>query len=184
MKHLISLIFGFIIFAFICGGEALAYEQASGSSATLNNEIARVKIDNRARILEKFLLDRKSPLAPHANTFVEAADKYNLDWRLVASIAGLESSFGIHQPAGSHNGWGWGYNNGTVKHFDSWDEAIEEISKGLRENYLKDRPYSDPYIIGPTYAASPTWAVRVTNFMNQIEYYKINNAATTLALAL
>jgi hypothetical protein len=178
------LILSVILLLFLARGEASAYEQASGSSASLNSFVAENEIDNREKVLRDYLISRNSPLAPHAGTFIATADKYNLDWRLVVSISGLESGFGKHQPTGSHNGWGWGYSNGTVKHFHSWDEAIEEISYGLRHRYLKEIPYSDPYIIGPTYAASPTWAVRVTNFMNQIEIYRQNNAKSALALAL
>ena len=165
-------------------GTSLAYNQASGSSAVLVSPIMVKPMDNRAQILRDYLNMQGSPLADSAQTFVDSADRYNLDWKLVASIAGLESTYGKHTPAGSYNGWGWGYSNGTVKHFDSWDEAIEEISKGIRQNYLKDNLESDPYMIGPTYAASPTWATRVTYFMNQIDAYKSRNAKSTLALAL
>lgn len=179
------LIFSVLLLLFLTGGEANAQYLASGSSASLNSLVmSENEIDNREKMLKEFLISRNSPLADHAGTFIKTADKYNLDWKLVVSISGLESGFGKNQPAGSHNGWGWGYNNGSVKHFTSWDEAIEEISYGLRNRYLKEIPYSDPYIIGPTYAASPTWAVRVTNFMNQIERYRQNNAKSSLALAL
>lgn len=155
-----------------------------GASAMLRSDIVENEPDHRAQILESYLDANGSPLAPHAKTFVQQADKYNLDWRLLVSIAGLESTYGKHIPANSYNGWGWGYNNGTVKHFSSWDEAIEEISRGLREGYLKEVEGSDPYTIGPTYAASPTWAVRVTYFMNRLEEYKARNATSTLALTL
>lgn len=159
-------------------------QAASGSSAALVSPIIVNPMDNRAQILKDYLTLQGSPLADSAQTFIDSADKYNIDWKLVVSISGLESGYGKHQPANSYNGWGWGYSNGSVKHFTSWDEAIEEISKGLRENYLKEDMKSDPYLIGPKYAASPTWAVRVTGFMNQLEAYKMRNAKSTLALAL
>lgn len=181
MRKLIFLTVILALFTF-SKGESFAFENASGSSATLKSPFVEQEVDHRAKILKEFLEQYNSPLAPHANTFIESADKHNLDWRLVASIAGLESTFGKHRPIGSHNGWGWGYNNGTVLHFESWDAAIEEISRGLRENYLFDREESDPYVIGPKYAASPTWAQRVTYFMNQIETYRINNSVSTLTL--
>lgn len=172
-----------ILLLFKVHGTAMAQE-ASGSSATLNSIITVRPIDNRAQILQDYLNQQGSPLAPFAQDFVNSADKHNLDWKLVASIAGLESGYGKHIPAYSHNGWGWGYSNGTVKHFDSWDDAIEEISGGLRNNYLKDNPQSNPYVIGPKYAASPTWAIRVTYFMDQLDQYRMRNAKSTLALAL
>lgn len=165
-------------------GDSYAFNQASGSSANLKPSIEIKTIDNRADILESFLKQYDSPLASHAEDFIFYADKYNLDWRLVASIAGLESTFGKRIPYESYNGWGWGVYGDNVIRFDSWTDGIETISKGLRENYLKDKPDSDPYFIGPTYASSPTWAVRVTFFMNRMDEYRVRNAKSTLALAL
>ena len=168
----------------ISRSDSYAFGQASGSSATLNPTISQKPYDNRVEILESFLESYDSPLVPFARDFVESADRYNLDWRLVASIAGLESTFGKHIPYNSYNGWGWGVYGNNVIRFKSWPEGIETISKGLRENYLKDKPESDPYFIGPTYAASPTWAQRVTFFMNKMDQYRLRNGKSTLALAL
>ncbi|MBI2621595.1 MAG: glucosaminidase domain-containing protein [Candidatus Levybacteria bacterium] len=165
-------------------GDSYAFEQASGSSATLNPTITQKPVDNRTEILEGFLESYGSPLAPYAADFVESADKYSLDWRLVASIAGLESTFGKNIPYNSYNGWGWGVYGNNVIRFASWSEGIETISKGLRQNYLGENPDSNPYLIGHRYAASPTWAQRVTFFMNRIEAYRLRNGKSTLALAL
>ena len=183
MKKSLLIIFGFLVLSYLGRGSAMA-NYTPGSSAKLKSEVVKSETDHRAQILESYLKDIDSPLAPHAGKFVETADKYNLDWKLVVSIAGLESGYGKHQPTGSYNGWGWGYNNGSVKYFVSWDEAIEEISRGLRQGYLKEIEESDPYIIGPTYAASPTWAVRVAYFMDKLEGYRTRNATSTLTLAL
>ena len=160
-----------ILLLFLSKGDSLAFGEASGSSAVLNSTIEDKTPYN-------------SPLASYASDFVKSADKYNLDWRLVASIAGLESTFGKHVPASSYNGWGWGIYGNNVTRFNSWEDGIETISKGLRERYLGENPESNPYIIGPTYAASPSWAQRVTFFMNRMEAYRIRNAKSTLALAL
>ena len=182
--RLVITVISIALLLLIARGEGYAFEQASGSSATFNSTIPQKPEDNRAMVLEKFLQKYDSPLASYAADFVESADRYNLDWRLVASIAGLESGFGKRIPYNSYNGWGWGIYGGKVTRFLSWEEGIETISRGLRENYLKDRQDSDPYFIGPTYAASPTWAQRVTFFMNRIEAYKIENAKSSLALSL
>ncbi len=168
----------------ISTGESYASNKASGSSAKLISEVSPLVVDDRAQILEGFLKEYDSPLAPYAGDFIKYADQYDLDWRLVASIAGLESTFGKRIPYQSYNGWGWGVYGDNVIRFESWSEGIETISHGLRTRYLKNGEYSDPYIIGPTYAASPTWAVRVTFFMNRMEEYRLKNAKSTLALAL
>ncbi|OGH47155.1 MAG: hypothetical protein A3A51_02030 [Candidatus Levybacteria bacterium RIFCSPLOWO2_01_FULL_39_10] len=167
-------------------GASYAYDQSttSAQSAKLASVVEVRQVDNRAEVLRDFLALYNSPLAPYAEDFVDSADRYNLDWRLVASIAGLESGFGKNIPTDSYNGWGWGIYGDNVKRFNSWEEGIETISKGLRENYLGENPESNPYLIGPKYAASPTWAQRVAFFMNKIEQYRVNNAKSTLALAL
>lgn len=154
------------------------------TSAVLQNPISVNQIDNRTEILKGFLDSYNSPLAPYAGEFIRSADKYSLDWRLVAAISGLESTFGQAIPYNSYNGWGWGIYGNNVIRFKSWPEAIDTISKGLRYNYLKDTAESNPYIIGPSYAASPTWAVRVSYFMQQIEDYRIRNAKSSLTLSI
>ncbi len=183
MKKLLIILIPLILFI-VSTGQAAAFEKASASSAQLKNIALETEVDNRAEILRAYLEQYDSPLAPFAKDFIASADKYQLDWRLVASISGLESGFGKHIPSNSYNGWGWGIYGDNVLRFKSWPEAIETISKGLRENYLKDKVDSDPYFIGPTYAASPTWAVRVSFFMNQMEEYRKRHTNQTLALAL
>jgi len=184
MKNtIIKIIFTTIFMLFVSTGTSYAYNAASASSAKLQPEIEVKPVDERALILQKYLIEYDSPLAPYSNDFVEYADKYNLDWRLVASIAGLESTYGKHIPYNSYNAWGWGVYGTNVIRFDSWEDGIGTISQGLRERYLKDIEYSDPYIIGPTYASSPTWAVRVSYFMDRIENYRIKEAKNNLTLA-
>lgn len=181
-KNLFSIV---IAFAMLVGTNSVCYaSDLSKSSAQLNNSSASAQKDNRAQILKSFLSEYNSPLAPFSEDFVASADRYNLDWKLVAAISGLESTFGHQIPYNSYNGWGWGVYGDNVIRFKSWKEGIETISKGLRERYLKDKLESDPYVIGPTYASSPTWAVRVAYFMQAIENYKIRNAKSTLSLSI
>lgn len=186
VKNMKKLIFIFtLLFLFqTAATDVFAYQKASGSSAKLSPYQEELVPDTRALVLRDYLSRYDSPLATYSGKFVASADRYNLDWRLVAAISGLESGFGIHIPPNSYNGWGWGIYGNNVLYFASWDQAIETISKGLRERYLGDNPDSNPYIIGPTYAASPTWADRVTNFMESIEAFRLNQAKNSLALAL
>lgn len=156
----------------------------SKTSAKLNSSSGSARQDNRVQVLRGFLSAYNSPLASYSEDFVRSADKYNLDWKLVAAISGLESTFGQQIPYNSYNGWGWGIYGDNMIRFRSWPEGIETISKGLRFNYLKDRAESDPYVIGPSYASSPTWAQRVAYFMQKIEEYRIRNAKSTLTLSI
>jgi len=137
-------------------------------------------LDPRVLAMSKFLQDYHSPMAKYANVFVEEADKNGLDWRLVASISGVESAFGNLIPKGSNNGWGWRGINSNEKGwsmFESWEEAITHITNRLAEGYGTDLT---PFDIEPSYcppcAENPAhlWANGVNHFMNQLEYYVDN----------
>jgi hypothetical protein len=121
--------------------------------------------DLRVKALERLFEKHNSPLAPYAKVYVETADKYGVDWRLLPAISGLESSFGVHQLSGSHNSYGWG---GGRIYFDSYEDGIETIISSLKKRYY-DRGADTVYKIAPIYAESKTWAPRVTSFMNQID---------------
>ena len=122
-----------------------------------------------------------SPLTEEAKHYVYYADLYGIDWKLLPAISGLESTFGHHHIRGTHNAYGWG--SGRI-YFSSWREGIQVISKSLRERYY-DRGATEPYSIGPIYAESPTWAVRVSGFMNQIEQEHIKlSSQKAMAISL
>ena len=178
------IIFIVTLFVALTPSSSYAFQNASNSSAKLTSIYDEKLPDSRGEILRSFLLEYDSPLAPFASDFVESADRYSLDWRLVASIAGLESTFGNRIPYNSYNAWGWGVYGDNVIRFSSWPDGIETISKGLRERYLRDLPQSDPYVIGPTYAASPTWAQRVSYFMARMEDFERTQNAKKLPISI
>ncbi len=125
-------------------------------------------VDIRVKILQAYLAQYNSPLQGQAKTFVDAADKYGLDWKLVAAISGVESTFGKFTPGSnedpSYNAWGWGVYGDQTYSFKSWDDGIDTVSKGLKENYI-NHGVTDPYDINRTYAASPMWGAHVSYFM-------------------
>lgn len=140
--------------------------------------------DNRAEVLKLYLEQYNSPLAEHVDTFVKEADANNLDWKLVAAIAGLESGYGIQIPGGSYNGWGFGIYGNHTRAFANWDDGISTVSTALRTDYLGNNPETNVYQIGARYAASPTWAARVTNNMYQIEQFAARFEKPTLSISL
>ncbi len=146
----------------------------AGTAATLAYHAASdVTADTRVSRLRAFLASYDSPLAADAATFVAEADKYNLDWKLVAAIAGVESTFGKHIPTGSYNGWGWGVFTGTQSgvNFKDWAEGIAVVSEGLRKNYI-DRGAADIYAMGWIYAANgDSWASHVRYFVDKLETF-------------
>mgnify|MGYP003393774385 CR=1 FL=1 len=121
--------------------------------------------DHRVEALEKVFEKYNSPLLPYASAYVQSADKHGVDWKLLPSIAGLESSFGKRLMPGSYNGYGWG---GGHIYFASWEDGIDKINSSLALKYY-GRGANTVWSIGPIYAESPTWAVRVNGFMNQID---------------
>jgi hypothetical protein len=131
-------------------------------------------VDPRVEILEAYLREKKSPLVAHSKDFIEAADQYHLDWKLVPAITGVESSFGIHTPGNyanpSYNGWGWGVYGTQALGFRSWKDGIYTVSQGLKEKYV-DKGLTDPYTMNRIYASSPTWGYKVQSLMDELEQF-------------
>jgi len=119
--------------------------------------------DVRALKLQKYLESKNSPLASQANAFVRISDKYEIDYTLLPAISGIESSFGIHLMPNSHNPFGWG---GGHIYYDSWEECIESVAKGIANNYPSDIPEE----IGPIYTPPNyvKWIAAVKQFQTQI----------------
>lgn len=184
MKKLILFFLTIVLLLSAQAQNAKAQVKASGASAVLITTSASKPEDYRVKVLRRYLESYNSPLASYAESFIENADKYNLDWKLVAAISGLESGFGQQIPYGTYNGWGWGIYGTNRIYFKSWDAGISTVSEGLRVKYMDTWGAQDVYQIGRIYAASPTWAQRVTFFMNQIEAFKLRNPADTLSISI
>jgi hypothetical protein len=137
------------------------------------DEIVAKKLDMRAQILEKYLAKFDSPMQYNAQDFIDAAKAYNLDWKMLPAIAGVESTFGRHIPGG-FNAYGWGVYGSQAIYFTSWTDGIFTVAKGLRENYL-DKGLNDPYSINKVYAESPAWGRKVSYFMNDLEKFAENH---------
>lgn len=132
-------------------------------------EVEAKKLDNKANILAKYLAKFDSPLQYHAQDFIDASTTYQLDWKMLPAIAGVESTFGKFIPGG-YNAWGWGVYGTQAIYFTSWREGIFTIAKGLREGYL-NKGLTDPYSINRVYAASPFWGGKVSYFMRDLENF-------------
>jgi len=185
MKQILFKVSLLLIFSFISAlsiTRASAFERASLNAPDPRPEVIAKKLDPRATILAKYLEKHNSPLQFHAQDFIDAANKYNLDWKLVAAIAGTESTFGKHIPGG-YNGWGWGVYGTQALGFQSWRDGIFTVSKGLRENYV-NKGYTEPYSMNRKYAASKAWGGHVTFFMNDIEKFSQANQTQDISYSV
>lgn len=138
----------------------------SDSSATLKSQENRSAFDYRVQNLTRFLEKYNSPLSIYAGDFVAYADKYNLDYRLVPAISGVESTFGKQIPYNSYNAYGWA--NGNYS-FRSWTDSIEVVSKTLRNQYIDRGANSIPQIARIYAPPSSSWAGKVQYFVTKID---------------
>ena len=136
------------------------------SSANLKRMAVEEFSDYRVLTLKNYLVKHRSPLSYYSKDIVFYADYYNLDWRLVPAIAGVESTFGKNIPTKSYNAFGWA--NGAYR-FNSWSHSISLVSRTLRENYIDDGLVTT-YQISRRYAPpSNSWAWKVDYFMEDID---------------
>jgi hypothetical protein len=128
--------------------------------------------DARVITLQGFFKRYNSALLPYAQNIVDAADKYNLDYRLVPAIAMQESNLCNKLPGklkDSHNCWGFGVYAKKVTKFDNYPQAINAISKTLAVEY-KAKGLQTPEQIMSKYTpgSNGSWARSVSYFMNQL----------------
>lgn len=167
MKILLKIICTFILCLSIVGqvkAERTAGESAKMSNITPNN-FENNRLVKKRMVLYKVLKEYKSPLINSVDSFLQTCTKYDLDCYLLPSISGLESSFGAYIHPNSNNPFGWG---GGYIMFDSWENSINIVGKGLKENYI-NKGATTVEKIAPIYAESKTWASRVKYFINIFE---------------
>lgn len=87
--------------------------------------------DPRVARLQVFLRKLHCPVAPLSEDFVRAADQNNLDWRLLPSIALIESSGG--KAYKNNNIFGW---RGGEQVFDSIKSGLELVAYKLGRSSL------------------------------------------------
>lgn len=146
------------------------YAAIPKSEISITDEVSHA--DARAKIIENFFQVYKSPLSGYSNTFIQVADKYQLDWRILPAISMQESGGGRKVIRSSYNPFGYGIYGNLVIKFASWEEAIEKVGKALRKDYL-DQGLKTPYQImakytPPSLGKSGAWAKGVSSFMEEL----------------
>jgi len=148
--------------------QGIAYAALPPADNTIENTIKSE--DSKTEIVRQFLARYNSPLEPYAPDIVAAANRYDMDWRLLPAIAMQESTLCKKIIADSHNCWGWGIYGKKVTKFSNYPEAIETITKTLSTKY-RDKGLVTAFEIAKLYNPSNTnnWAENVTFVMNQLK---------------
>lgn len=147
-SHLLAIV-GMMAGPFVATSPAPTSDQLAG------------KQDPRQVRLEKYFEEKQCPVKQLAREFVTAADKHNLDWRLLPSIAFVESSGGKV----FHNNNIFGWRNGDHR-FRSVRESIHTVAERLaNSHYYRNKPIEK---ILTTYNPVPGYSTRVQEVMNDL----------------
>lgn len=136
--------------------------------SSVDSEI--IAAEARPEIIRQYLKDHQSPMLPYADHLFAMAEKYGLDYRLMVAIAQCESNLCKKSPPDSFNCWG--FENGATQ-FLSWEQAIEQVAKTLKERYI-DQGLVTPEEIMPKYAPPSVekggpWAKCVNQFLEELK---------------
>ena len=144
------------------------YSSESGKLPTISIDLETG--DARPNIIKNYLLRYDSPLSPYADFIVKVADKYQIDYRLITAIAQQESNLCKKIPDESFNCWGWGIHSKGTLMLNSYEEGIETVSLGIKEEYL-NKGYTTPEEIMSKYTplSNGSWAFGVNSFMDQLQ---------------
>lgn len=130
--------------------------------------------DARPQLVAKFLERYNSPMMPHDEFgvfFVQLADKYGIDFRLLPAISMQESGLCKSIPPGSFNCLGLGVHSRGTWGFNSYQENFEAAAKILKNNYI-DIGLTTPEQIMKKYTPSSkgSWASSVNQWMAEMRY--------------
>ena len=133
--------------------------------------------EQKAKKIDAFFAERNLPMAGQGANLVAAAEKNDLPWTLIASIAVIESTGGREAcPNDKFNVFGWG--SCHADKFDSYNDAINTVAETIsanRENtakYYEGKSLTD---ILETYngRANPSYVKNIKWVMDQIEQQPI-----------
>jgi hypothetical protein len=155
--------------------EAFAHLLAMVEPLSFNSEETTTITDKRALKIEAYYNRHNLPLADYAESFVEAADRYDIDWRLLAAIGFIESTGGKFScSTADYSPFGWG---SCKIDFDSYEDAIDVVSMNLGgHNPSTEYFYKDKNLTEVLYAYNsviPTYKAKILREMNTIELQNV-----------
>lgn len=138
-----------------------------GSSSSIQSA------DARPIIIAEFLEKHQSPLQPYdywGKFLTDLADQFDMDYRLLPSIAMQESNLCKKIPADSFNCLGLGIHSKGTWEFPSYESNFTKAAEVLKKNYL-DQGLITPDEIQDKYTpgSNGSWEFAVNKFMDKLE---------------
>jgi hypothetical protein len=160
-----------------------ALEEASSEAEGRESAGALAKTaDARAHLVANFIerndTTHTSPLQPYeywGQLFVEIADEYGLDFRLLPAIARKESTFCKSNIALTYfNCFGYGVPASGITEagkFSSFEEGARVVAASLKKSYL-DKGLTDPEAIMQKYCppSGGSWADHLNQWLEEMRY--------------
>jgi hypothetical protein len=148
--------------------ETTDFGEVKGIETTVEAE------DGREELVAAFLKRYDSPLQPYdhyGKVFVEIADKYGIDFRLLPAIAMQESNLCKSIPPGGYNCLGFGIHERGTLAFESFEANFDRAGRELKKNYI-DHGLVTPEQIMHKYTPSSngSWASSVNQWMAEMRY--------------
>lgn len=152
----------------ICGVVSYGLIQ-SFDSAIPRNEPLTLTIDHRTAELSKFMIKYNCPKPYYIKEYLNASDKYKLDYRLLPAISVQESGCGRHACGDGIRRWGFGSCKGY--NFKDVAQGINFVSDTLANgNYYRGKTTTQKL---KTYnSKNPNYGSEVENLMFQMKLLK------------
>lgn len=149
------------------------------------NSVLAAGVDMRQSQMRVVLTKYHSPMIGLEDVLIKTAEKYGLDWTLMAAIAGTESSFAKRMPVSPtggpcNNPYGWGIYGDNKICFESLEASIEGVASGLAKKYNITSLES----IARTYntVSTDSWIAHTRFFMNKIKATEIPVSSLPITL--
>jgi len=153
MRKLLSS--GLVVFAGVVSPMAVSPLQSPKAQAP------DYRKDPRCEVLRRFFEKGDCPAKEYSHVFLEAADNYKLDWRLLPSLSFVESTGG--KVAHNNNIFGW--DSGRA-HFSTPTAGIHAVGYNLSHGSQYRRKNLDQLLA--TYNPGSDYAQKVKSVMRRI----------------
>lgn len=153
MRRILSS--GLVVFAGVVSPAVISHH------ASNNTPPPETRKAHRLETLRKFFQKSDCPAQQYSEVFIEASDRYELDWRLLPSLSYVESTGGKSAP--NNNLFGW--DSGKAQ-FASPEDGIRQVGYRLAHSDLYRNKDLDELLA--TYNPGVEYAQKVKSVMRQI----------------